>query len=206
MGGDRSWGSRRSGSPAHGLPLPSPRSTSLPSRRSDPPRASARRWRAASPCAYARRETRPPMQSLRRHAAVVFVALVAFAARSLDAALVFPGGGEVWLDPFDGLYRVRRALFTFERFPALLRFDPFLGFPAGAAVPAPPLYDWLLGAVARAFGHETSTLESVAAWTSPLLAALTVLPIAAAGRALGSAGLGLAAGAIFAVLPIAVNY
>ena len=146
------------------------------------------------------------MTPLRRHAAVGLLVLLAVAARCLDFSLVFPGDGRVWLDPFDGLYRVRRALFTLDRFPALLRFDPYLGFPAGSPVPAPPLYDWLLGAAAHALGNGVATLEVVAAWTAPLLAGLSVLPIAAAGRCVGSPGLGLAAATIFALLPVAVNF
>jgi asparagine N-glycosylation enzyme membrane subunit Stt3 len=148
----------------------------------------------------------PFMTPMRRQAAVGLLVLLAVAARCLDLSLVFPGDGRVWLDPFDGLYRVRRALFGFERFPALLRFDPYLGFPAGSPVPAPPLYDWLLGAVAHALGRDVATLEVVAAWTAPLLAGLCVLPIAAAGRCVGGPGVGLAAAAIFALLPVAVNY
>ncbi len=132
--------------------------------------------------------------------------LLALAARSLDWPLVFPGDGQVWLDPFDGAYHARRALYTFERFPEILRFDPYLGFPSGAPVPAPPLYDWLLGASARLLGSDTSTFESVAAWAAPVLAALAVIPIAAAGRCVGGPVLGLAAAALYALLPVAVNF
>jgi asparagine N-glycosylation enzyme membrane subunit Stt3 len=138
--------------------------------------------------------------------AVAGLVALAAAARSLDWPLVFPGDGRVWLDPFDGAYRVRRALYTFEHFPHLLRFDPWLGFPAGVPVPAPPLYDWLLGATARALGSDVGVLERVAAWTAPVLAALAVLPVAAAGRSVGSRGIALAAAAIYALLPIAVNF
>ena len=134
--------------------------------------------------------------------------LVAFAvaARSLDWALVFPGDGSVWLDPFDGAYRFRRALFTLAHFPALLRFDPYLGFPSGAPVPAPPLYDWLLGASAHLLGGGIGTLERVAAWVAPVLGGLCVLPIAAAGRCVAGAGVGLAAAALYACLPVAINF
>jgi dolichyl-diphosphooligosaccharide--protein glycosyltransferase len=132
--------------------------------------------------------------------------LLAVGVRSLEWPLVFPGDGRVWLDPFDGAYRARRALYTFEHFPALLRFDPYLAYPTGAAVPAPPLYDWLLGATARAFGRDTATFERVAAWAAPTLSGVTVLPIAAAGRALAGPALGLAAAALFALLPVSANF
>jgi asparagine N-glycosylation enzyme membrane subunit Stt3 len=143
---------------------------------------------------------------LRFRVAAALLVLLAVGVRSLEWAPVLPGDGSVWLVPFDGAYHARRALYTFEHFPALLRFDPYLGFPDGAVVPAPPLYDWWLGATARAIGHDTATFERVAAWASPSLAGLTVLPIAAAGRAVVGSALGLSGAAIFAVLPISVNF
>src|SRR5262245_54039899 len=146
------------------------------------------------------------MRPLRLRLAAALLVLLAVGVRALEWAPILPGDGSVWLLPFDGAYRARRALYTFERFPRLLRFDPYLAHPGGAVVPAPPLYDWLLGASARALGDDTATFERVAAWASPLLAGLTVLPISAAGRAVAGPGLGLAAAAIFACLPISVNY
>jgi len=146
------------------------------------------------------------MSALAFRAAVALLALLALGMRSLEWAPILPGDGSVWLLPLDGAYRARRALFTFEHFPALLRFDPFLGFPGGAVVPAPPLFDWCLGAVARAFGRDLASFERVAAWASPVLAGLCVLPIAAAGRALAGPGLGLGAAAIFTLLPISTNF
>jgi dolichyl-diphosphooligosaccharide--protein glycosyltransferase len=146
------------------------------------------------------------MSPVARAAANGVLLALAVALRSLDWALVFPGDGRVWLDPFDGAYRVRRALFTLAHFPGLLRFDPYLGFPAGAPVPAPPLYDWLLGASAHWLGGGIGTLERVAAWAAPVLGGLCVLPIAAAGRSLGSAGVGFTAAALYACLPVAVNF
>jgi asparagine N-glycosylation enzyme membrane subunit Stt3 len=46
----------------------------------------------------------------------------------------------------------------------------------------------------------------VAAWAAPVLGGLCVLPIAAAGRSLGSAGVGFTAAALYACLPVAVNF
>ncbi len=146
------------------------------------------------------------MSPLAQRVALALLVALAVAARSLDWALVFPGDGRVWLDPFDGAYRVRRALYTLAHYPRLLRFDPYLGFPAGAPVPAPPLYDWLLGASAHWLGGGVGTLERLAAWAAPVLGGLVVLPIAAAGRSLASAGVGLTAAALYACLPIAVNF
>ncbi len=146
------------------------------------------------------------MSAVARIAATFLLVALAVAVRSLDWALVFPGDGRVWLEPFDGAYRVRRALFTLTHFPDVLRFDPFLGFPAGAPVPAPPLYDWLLGASAHWLGGGSDTLLRLAAWVAPLLGGLAVLPIVAAGRSLGGVGIGLAAAALYALLPVSVNF
>ena len=147
----------------------------------------------------------PARSPLLFRGAAALLVLLAVGVRSLEWAPILPGDGSVWLLPFDGAYHARRALYTFEHFPALLRFDPYLAYPGGAVVPAPPLYDWSLGAAARAFGDDTATFERVAAWASPALAGLAVLPIVAAGRALAGPALGLGGAAIFALLPISVN-
>ena len=146
------------------------------------------------------------MSPLLARVATALLVLLAVGVRALEWAPILPGDGSVWLLPFDGAYHARRALYTFLHFPQLLRFDPYLGYPAGAVVPAPPLFDWLLGATARALADGTAGFERVAAWTSPVLAGLTVLPIVASGRALAGPALGLGAAAIFALLPVSVNF
>jgi dolichyl-diphosphooligosaccharide--protein glycosyltransferase len=118
--------------------------------------------------------------------------------------VVFLGDGEVLIEIRDASIHARRALFSFVNFPAILNWDPYLAYPTGAPVPMPPLYDWTLAAVARAFGDSLSVFEHVAAWSSPVLAALTVLPVYAGGRIVGGRGVGLGAAAIFALLPVSV--
>jgi asparagine N-glycosylation enzyme membrane subunit Stt3 len=134
-------------------------------------------------------------------AGVAICILVAFCVRSLGVAEVFPGGDEVVLAIWDGSYHARRALFSFVNFPAVLFFDPYLSHPGGAPVPMPPLYDWLLAAVARATGASQAHFECVAAWASPVLAALSVVPVFLAARLCGGRGVGLGAAALFALLP-----
>lgn len=121
----------------------------------------------------------------------------------MNAGDVFTGG-DVWLAMWDGSYHARRALYSFVNFPAVLFHDPYLAFPRGSAVPMPPLPDWALAAVARATGSGEAHFERVAAWWSPGLAALTVLPVYAMARRLGGAGAGLAGAALFAMLPVTV--
>jgi dolichyl-diphosphooligosaccharide--protein glycosyltransferase len=134
-------------------------------------------------------------------AALAGAVVAAFALRALSWHSVFPGDGSVLLEPTDGSYHARRALYSFARFPRVLVFDPFIAFPSGALVPMPPLYDWALGAAARLLGSSPATFERVAAWASPVLGALCVLPVAAIGRAVAGAGTGVAAAWLYAAMP-----
>jgi asparagine N-glycosylation enzyme membrane subunit Stt3 len=128
------------------------------------------------------------------------IGLLALGLRALGAPAVFVGD-EIFLDIWDGAYHARRAFYSFVHFPEILFFDPLLRFPDGAPVPMPPLYDWLLAGAARLYGSDQRSFETVAAWASPTLAALTVLPVYAAGAVTGGRGVGLAAAALFACLP-----
>jgi dolichyl-diphosphooligosaccharide--protein glycosyltransferase len=114
--------------------------------------------------------------------------------------VIAPDGG-VYFEASDGAYHARRALYSFVHFPAVLAFDPYIAFPDGAAVPMPPLYDWLLGGLARAFGSSVETFERVAAWVSPVLGSLTVLPVFAIARGVAGVGTGLGAAWIYALVP-----
>lgn len=136
--------------------------------------------------------------------ALLLVASLAVALRSLDYAEVFPGDASVELGVSDSAYHARRALYSFHEFPAVLRFDPYLAPPRGARVPMPPLYDWALGGAGRLFGSTERSFERTAAWAAPLLAGLTTLVVFTLGRQLRSAGAGLLAAAIFALLPASV--
>lgn len=124
----------------------------------------------------------------------------------MNAPDVFAADGHVLLEPWDGSYHARRALYTFENFPAVLRFDPYLDYPDGAVVPVAPLYDWLLGGVARGFGTRIQTFERVAALSSPVLAGLTVLAVFFLVLSLETPATALLAAALVAVLPIHVEY
>ena len=132
---------------------------------------------------------------------LVLAGLSALGIRALSYPETFPLDGSVQLMTEDSAYHARRALYSFVNFPAVLRFDPYMAWPDGATVPMPPLYDWALGGVARAFGDSEVIFERVAAWWSPVLSALTVLPVYWIGRAVGGNGIGLAAAFLFAVLP-----
>lgn len=130
---------------------------------------------------------------------LVAIAL-AIAARLLNLPVVFVDG-DVYLAMWDASYHARRALYSFQAFPKILYFDPYLAFPDGAPVPMPPLYDWLLAAVARLFGDDLATFERAIAWWSPAVVAFTLMPVYWTGRLLGKPGVGLAGALLLAVLP-----
>jgi dolichyl-diphosphooligosaccharide--protein glycosyltransferase len=136
---------------------------------------------------------------------LIGIAFLTLAVRALDVPKVFVDG-EVLLAPWDGSYHARRALYSFEKFPSVLFFDSYLAYPDGAPVPMPPLYDWLLAAVARTFGEDVNTFEHVAAWSSPVLASLTILPVFFAGWIAAGRGVGVGAAALFACLPASELY
>lgn len=136
---------------------------------------------------------------------VMVLALLAAAVRSLGFEFVLMDG-EVIFPPADAQYHLRRALYTFENFPGVLLFDPYINFPGGASVPWPPLFDFALGATASFVADDVSGFERVAAFAGPACAALAVIPIYLAGTHLGSRSIGFAAAFFFVWLPVVVNY
>jgi dolichyl-diphosphooligosaccharide--protein glycosyltransferase len=138
-------------------------------------------------------------------AGLALVCALALALRSLGFETVFPGNGEVLFAVGDGHYHARLAFFSFVHFPAILTFDPYLNYPEGAAVPVPPLLDFVVAAVARLAGGESvAVFEHVLAWSTPVYGALAPLAVFCAARTLAPASVALGAGAILAALPAAV--
>lgn len=102
----------------------------------------------------------------------------------------------------DAQYHARRAGYTYENFPAVLSFDPYLNFPRGAPVPWPPLYDFALGAAGRLVG----SLDLVLAWASVVFGLLTALGVYGVGRMLAGHFVGACAVGFFALLPASTLY
>lgn len=132
--------------------------------------------------------------------------LLALCVRCLGVADVFLDEDRVALAMWDSSYHARRAFYTFANFPAVLLRDAYIAHPHGAVVPMPPLYDWLLGAVAWLVADTERGFERVAALWSPSLSALTVLPLYGLGRALGGPRVGLGAAGLFTLLPASVEF
>ncbi len=130
---------------------------------------------------------------------------LALGIRSLGFEFVFVGD-EVVFPPADAQYHLRRAFYTFANFPAVLLFDPYINYPGGASVPWAPLFDFVLGSVARLLADTPRGFEQVAAWAGPACGALTLIPVYWAGSLLGSRSVGFAAALCYACLPIGVAY
>jgi dolichyl-diphosphooligosaccharide--protein glycosyltransferase len=137
--------------------------------------------------------------------AILGVFTLALGVRALGWEWVLVGD-EVYLAPADPQYHARRALYTFVGFPRVLLFDPYINYPGGAAVPWPPLYDFLVGGFAWLTTSSLQGFERVAAWAGPVFGALTVVPLYRIGVRIGAPGVGGLAGMVFALLPISVNY
>ncbi len=136
---------------------------------------------------------------------LVCVFLFALAVRGLGFEQVI-SEDMVLFAPSDAMYHLRRSFYSFVNFPAPLLWDPLLNYPDGAPVPWPPLFDLVLGGVARLFASDQRGFEIVAAWISPFYGALTTLPIFLIGRQVASTGIGLGAALLFALFPICVTY
>ncbi len=151
-------------------------------------------------------EPQDPAPRMRDRLCLIAILGLAVLARCIDYERVLLSDDEVVFAVGDAFYHARRALYSFLQFPDLLLFDPCINYPDGARIPHPPLLDWTTAAVARLFGDEIRSFERVAAWVPVLLTSASVIPIAALGRRVASRSLGLLAAAIYALLPICVNY
>ncbi len=138
--------------------------------------------------------------------------LLALAAAAL-ALRVAPGAGEVFAGPgadgvvlreIDPWYHLRAIEHQVANFPERFRFDPFLRHPAGGDVPLAPLLDWLVAGAALLAGLGSPTPRQVAisaALAPPVLAALTLWPVAALARRRWGEPAALLAAAAVASLP-----
>jgi dolichyl-diphosphooligosaccharide--protein glycosyltransferase len=89
------------------------------------------------------------------------------------------GGDHVLPVDADSWYHLRRIAYSIHSFPAMLDFDPYLNYPAGAKPIWTPVFDWSAALLLRPFvgtltdgGFER--LELLAMWLPPLLGAVTV--------------------------------
>jgi dolichyl-diphosphooligosaccharide--protein glycosyltransferase len=103
----------------------------------------------------------------------------------------------------DEFYHLRRIWFGVQNFPSLIDFDSYLNFPDGARAVWPPVFDWVLAAIARVLigTGDQLAMERLLAWAPPVLGGLTVVCVWRIGRELFSSAAGLVAGVLLALLP-----
>ena len=162
---------------------------------------------------HSRRDRDPPgeLRSVRWALAALFgVLVIAGLVRSVGFEHAFraaPDGSPlVLLAIDDAQYHARRARYTFERFPDVLTWDPYLNYPVGAFVPWPPLYDFGLGALPHLWSGGLQSFERVLVWASVVFGVFTALLVYFAGRAVGGPVVGATAGLFFAFLPATTIY
>ena len=100
------------------------------------------------------------------------IALVAVLVRCLPWEHIFSSDPVVLLgtDPY---YHLRRAWMLVEHFPAVTTFDAYLSFPAGAPVPWPPGFDFLV-ALPGLLGGTAAAVAGWGVFLMPLLGGLAV--------------------------------
>jgi asparagine N-glycosylation enzyme membrane subunit Stt3 len=129
------------------------------------------------------------------------VFLFAFALRISNLPIAFADGVPQF-PPFDEIYHAKRIAYSAALPFRVLDFDSNRG-SHGAFCPWPPLYDMLVGAVARAAGGATAVRAlAIATWFPPIVASLAAAVIAGrlARRSLLAgilAGVGVAVSAFF---------
>jgi dolichyl-diphosphooligosaccharide--protein glycosyltransferase len=143
--------------------------------------------------------------ALREWACACGVAALAFLIRALSFANVFHAG-QVVFAPADAMYHVRRSYYTFESWPHLLLFDPYVNYPDGAPIPWSPLPDFLAGSLAALLADGDAGFETVLAWWPVAVGALGALPIYFLARELAPRLAAVGAGCLYAMLPISVAY
>lgn len=131
----------------------------------------------------------------------MFAVALALRAVSLPTVLtengILPGGMA------DEFYHLRRIWYSVVNFPEVLYVDPYVNFPDGGSIHWPPGFDWLIALMAWLLvgSGDQAAVEQVAAWTPPILGALTVVFAARVGAtAFGWTG-GVVAGVGLALLP-----
>ena len=150
----------------------------------------------------------PPGWSISPRLAVIVLVLLssaALAARVVPTwSQVFPGQGLVRLLGGDPYFHVRQARSIAHHFPHLHRWDVGTHYPEGQWSDAVGLYDLAIGGAAWLIGAGEPTnglVDRVAAWTPPLLAALSIWLLYLLARTVLDRWAALLAAAVFLLYP-----
>lgn len=106
-------------------------------------------------------------------------AFAGFALRSVDIAKTFVGSAVIFQE-FDPYYHMRRVFMILSDYPNVPYFDAALNFPKGAPIIWPPMFDFFVASVSLILGYgaqDAVMVESVSAYISPVIGALTSIPV-----------------------------
>ncbi|QLH82145.1 oligosaccharyl transferase, archaeosortase A system-associated [Halosimplex pelagicum] len=139
--------------------------------------------------------------------AIVMVGLLGFifANRVRNYTNVIRADGTVVFQSADGWYHQRATVYTVENYPETLNFDPYTGFDAGNQVGQfGTLFDQILATVALVIGGgnpSISTINSVLAFTPPILAVAAGISVYYLSKAITNRWGGLTAVGLLALTP-----
>ena len=118
---------------------------------------------------------------------------------------IFIGNNVIFMGN-DAWYHMRLAENMLSNFPTPMFFDKYTWFPGGSDIIIPPMMSWIIVAASYivSFGQLTvHIVQVVGAWTPPVLAALTMIPVYVIGKELHNKWTGVLAVAIAGFMPTA---
>ena len=104
----------------------------------------------------------------------------------------------------DAYFQMRLVDSLAHNFPRLIDFDPYLLYPSGMRIDNIHFFNWFLAGVTwvAGLGSPTQdTIDVIAVYFPPILAALTVIPIFFIGKELFGRWAGVIAAGLMATLP-----
>jgi len=147
--------------------------------------------------------------SHRRWAGLTLVLLVGLAVRLVPWSMTFTPEGVLFRSDTDPYYHALRAQRALAGWPRVAWTDPNMNFPYGAEIPWPPLFDFVIAALAKAAGATAADPQRVAGVAALLALVLGValLPLVAwLGKRLLGGGLWLDAALLVALLPANLRF
>jgi oligosaccharyl transferase (archaeosortase A-associated) len=128
-----------------------------------------------------------------------------FGNRVRNYEYILQPDGTVTFPSADGWYHRRATIYTVERYPKTLNFDPYSGFDTGNQVGQfGTLFDQVLATTALVVGSgnpSTSTIDLVLAFTPPVLAVLTAVTVYWLSKSISNRWGGLVAVGVLALTP-----
>jgi asparagine N-glycosylation enzyme membrane subunit Stt3 len=141
---------------------------------------------------------------------VVGIAIASFFAVALYLRIAFSddvvfGGEWVKFTGVDAYWHMRIVDNLAHNFPHLNAFDPYMRYPGGGLTSVNfPFFDYLLAGVIWIIGLGSPTqhtVDTIAPYFPPVMAALTIIPVYFIGKTLFSRWAGVFAAGLVAILP-----